>query len=231
VHTTDVGSFYEAGLRVLAFVEGRRATGRRFGADADARWSAFRGALSASDRIDLLLRDADAEWPGALGGRAVFDIAGLADDEAFGPGWPSLDPVDAEEIWRRHRTAAAPASVEEALAAIAAAWGLRLEPVVCRVAATDRVVVAGPSAIASTVLQFEAAASELDWCRQVMVVATPPGHRQLATAAPALLNLAGPTRLFSAAAAPELELDRANVITSSDAHPDDLARAGGARRA
>jgi hypothetical protein len=231
VHTGDVGAFYEAGLRVLAFVEGRRATGRRFGADADARWSAFRGALSAADRIDLLLRDADAEWPGTLGGRAVFELAGLAEDEAFGPAWPSLDPVDAEELWRRHRAAAPPASVEEALSAIAGAWGLRLQPVACRVTATDRVVVAGPSAIAATVRQFAAAGSELDWCRQVTVVATPPGHRQLASAAPALLNVAGPTRLVSAAAAPELELERASVITSSDAHPDDLARAGGARRA
>jgi hypothetical protein len=225
-----VGAFYEAALRVLAFVEHRRPTGRRVGADADARWNAFRGALSASDRIDLLLRDADAEWPAALGGRAVFDRVGLAEDEPFGPGWPSLAPVDGEELWRRHRTASPPGSVQKTLAAVAAAWGLKLKPVQITAKATDRLILAGPSAIASAIVHFAAAAGELDWSRQVTVVATPPGHRQLAASAPALLNLSAPTRLLSSATATSLDRKGASIIASADAHADDSARLHTTRR-
>src|SRR6266545_4997538 len=137
----DVGRHYEAALRVLAFVEQRRPTGRRFGPDADARWAAFRGAMTASERIDLLLRDADAEWPTAFGGRTLHEIPGLADDESFGPSWPSLDPVDAEEIWRRHASLSPPKSPREALLALASAWELRLELVLPTVSPTDRILV------------------------------------------------------------------------------------------
>jgi hypothetical protein len=225
MHGGDVGRFYAAALKVLAFVEQRRPTGRRTGADADARWNAFRGSLTATDRIDLQIRDADAEWPSALGPRAVFELGGLAADEPFGAGWQSLDPVDAEEIWRRHRAAAAPASVKDALLAIAAAWELRLELGPQAISSTDRVLVVGPSAIASAILHFSEHSAELDWTRQVTVVATPPGHRQLAVAAAALLNQPRPTQLTAGApAALAASLRGATVLTSHDAHPDDLAR-------
>jgi hypothetical protein len=38
----------------------RRPTGRRFGTEADARWNGFHGSLTIADRLDLLVRDADA---------------------------------------------------------------------------------------------------------------------------------------------------------------------------
>jgi hypothetical protein len=63
------GRYIEGALRLLQYVETRRPTGRRF--DADARWSSFRGDLETVDRIELMLRDADAEWPGGFSAVAL----------------------------------------------------------------------------------------------------------------------------------------------------------------
>ncbi len=218
-----MGRFYEAALRVLAFVEQRRPTGRRFGPDADARWAAFRGAMTASERIDLLLRDADAEWPTAFGGRLVYEIPGLADDESFGPSWPTIDPVIAEETWRRHANLSPPKTPREALLGFADAWELRLEIVPPTVSPTDRLLVVGPSAIASTVLAF-AQGSALDWSQQVTVIATPPAHRHLAAAATAILNARGATSLLGRNS-PAPDLRGASMVASPDADQADRARA------
>ncbi len=48
----DRSPYYTAALRCLQFVEGRKPTGRRFGPDADARWSQFEGELTTADRRD-----------------------------------------------------------------------------------------------------------------------------------------------------------------------------------
>jgi hypothetical protein len=79
--------YVDGALRLLQYVEARRPTGRRFGADADARWSSFRGDLETVDRIELMIRDADAEWPDGFGARAVFAMQGVAEDEPFGSQW------------------------------------------------------------------------------------------------------------------------------------------------
>ncbi len=57
-------SYYGAALVGLLAIEARRPTGRRVGSEADARWQAFRGDLTTANRLDLLIRDADAQWPG-----------------------------------------------------------------------------------------------------------------------------------------------------------------------
>lgn len=62
------------GTGLLQYVEQRRPTGRRFGADADARWSSFKGDLETVDRIELMMRDADAEYPASLGARVVYGL-------------------------------------------------------------------------------------------------------------------------------------------------------------
>ncbi len=85
------------------------------------------------------------------------------------------------------------------------------------IGAAERVVVAGPSAIAATIEAF-AAATDLDWTEQVTVIATPPAHRQLAALGTALLNATKPTR-FDAAKNPT------KLILSADASPEDAARA------
>lgn len=115
------GRYVEGALRLLQFVETRRPTGRRFGADADARWNGFKGDLATADRIELMIRDADAEWPGGFGARTVYALPGVAEDEPFGAHWEGLDPVAAEELWRRVKTEPAPSSLGATLTAIAKA--------------------------------------------------------------------------------------------------------------
>lgn len=217
--------YMDAALRLLQYVEGRRPTGRRFGADADARWTSFRGDLETVDRIELMIRDADAEWPGGFGARAVFAMQGVAEDEPFGSQWEGLDPVAAEELWRRVKADPAPTTVAAALASIASAWGVTLtaqrsEPV----APTDRLVVVGPSAIVTTIQAFAAGAA-LDWAEQVIVVASAPVARQLAGAAAALLNASRPAAVVAAADSWPALKRGARLVASPDAEPADLARA------
>lgn len=223
-------AYYQAALAGLRHVEARRPTGRRFGADADARWARFAGDLTTAERLDLLIRDADAQWPGAFGARTVFALDGVAEDEAFGPEWESLDAVDANELWRTPTDAAVESSAERSLAAAASAW--RLRPAVDAVHAehftgpvdpAHRLLVVGPSAVAATVRAF-AAGSDLDFGEQVVVVATPPAHRQVAALASALLNAPRGTALRLAT--DKTPLKRAHrLVASTDAAPEDLATA------
>lgn len=209
--------FYEAAFRMLQFVEARRPTNRRFGADADARWRSFCGDLGASARIDLLLRDADAEWPGAFGARSVYGLTAVAEDEPFGAQWQPLDDVDAEELWRRLTAEAGPKNIAQAVAAIAAAWELSLTPhTIDPIGPTDRLVIAGPSAIAAVIQAFSQG-RDLDWSDQVTVIATPPAHRHLAAAGAALVNATRSTRIVTA----DAPTAGARVVVSSDADPAD----------
>jgi hypothetical protein len=221
VTRADHGPYTEGALRLLQYVEARRPTGRRFGPDAEARWASFKGDLETVDRIELLLRDADAEWPGAFGARAVYAMQAVAEDEPFGSQWRGLDPVDAEELWRRVRSATPPASPTETLHAIAAAWQLPLSAFALEpVTPTDRLVVAGPSAIVAAIEAF-AAGADLDWADQVTVIATPPAHRQLATAATALLNGTKPAPPLLPGETTTPPSRGARLVVSPDAHPAD----------
>jgi len=220
----DVRAYYTGALAGLRFVEARRPTGRRFGSDADARWAGFRGDLTTADRLDLLLRDADAEWPGAFGARTVFAESAVAEDDAFGPGWPGLDPVDAEEVWRTVLAAGEPREVDSLLAAWSDLWGLTLSNVnVGALTTVDRLVVAGPSAIASVLRAF-VGRGDLAWSEQVVIVATPPAHRQLASFSTAVLNAAKPTTLVTHERAHDLI---GRIVLSVDAAPEDAAAAKG----
>jgi hypothetical protein len=216
------GAYVEGALRLLQFVEARRATGRRFGPDADARWTGFRGDLETADRIELMIRDADAEWRGGFGARTIYDLRGVPEDEPFGSQWESLDPVAAEELWRRVKTLSPPASPAAALEAIASAWSIRLAPhASAPISSTDRLVLVGPSAIASTIEAF-ASGSALDWAEQVVVVATTPAARQLAAAGTAILNAVRSARIVNAEG-PDVKVRGATLVASADADPADLA--------
>ncbi|MEZ4222316.1 MAG: hypothetical protein R3B13_15370 [Polyangiaceae bacterium] len=220
-------AYYAAALRALRFVEARKATDRRFGSEADARWNAVKGHLETIDRLDVLIRDADAQWPGAFGARTVFGLRAVAEDDAFGAEWQPLRPVHGEELWRAERGAAAPASPRALLDACAKAWDFELASFdLGSVRPADKLVVVGPSAIAAAIVAFAGAAG-LDWSDQVACVATPPGHRQLAALAGPLLNLNRATELLS----PELDgdatadkkLTQRRIVISDDASAVDAA--------
>ncbi len=62
----DRAAFYGAAVLGLRALDARETTPRRLGADAEARWTQFAGALGAGDRIDILLRDAAGTWGSAI---------------------------------------------------------------------------------------------------------------------------------------------------------------------
>ena len=223
-HATSIRAYYCGALAALRHIEARRPTGRRFGADADARWSSFRGDLTTADRIDLLIRDADAQWPGAFGARNVFALRAVAEDEPFGVGWQPLDPVDAEDVWRAETGRSAATDVGAAVVAVAAAWQLTLgATAVGAISPADKFVVAGPSAIAAVLAAFSQG-QDLDWGDQVVVVATPPGHRQLGALGAALVNVATPAVLLTRTELTSISGKR-RAIVSDDADEGDARRA------
>ena len=218
---SDTHAYYQAALHALAFIEQRKPTGRRFGAEADAMWSSLAGDLTTGDRLDLLIRDADAQWPAAFGARTVFALKTVAEDEAFGPDWETLSGVAAEELWRARREPAT--DLSSALAALGAPWSIALQPFdVGSVGPAEKLVVAGPSAIAALAAVFEGS-SALDWTDQVTIVATAPGHRQLAAACGAFLNVTKAVRLLTARA--DASAKGARLVVSSDADPRDSVAA------
>ena len=52
IEASAIRAYYSAALAGLRFLEQRQPTGRRFGPDADARWTNFRGDLATADRGD-----------------------------------------------------------------------------------------------------------------------------------------------------------------------------------
>lgn len=222
-----VSSYYRAVMELLGHVETRSPSTRRFGAEADAHWKAFAGDLTLGDRMDLLIRDADAEWPGSVGARTIYALPAVSEQDALGPDWIPLDSMAAADLWREMRGAKAPAPANtpvEALQRVAKAWGLTLSDTkIPALAAAERYVVAGPSAIAALIAAF-AKRSELDWAVQVTAVATSPAHRQIAAAAGALLNLTRPVSVLTSSQKIG-SLRGATLITSADASPDDRAHA------
>lgn len=222
--------YYRAALALLRHVEARQPTSRRFGKEADALWSQFKGELTPADRMDLLLRDADAQWPGAFGVRSVFDRAGVSEDETFGADWSGLDGVLAAEIWRAADDVDCGKPLD-ALRAIASSWGFSLVDCAAPVVgAADQIVVAGPSAVAALVGQF-VGQEALAWADQVTVVATPPGHRQLALSGGAILGATQPVRVVSVespaieGAREQLKGKTVKLLVSPDAAPEDAAQA------
>src|SRR5690606_33505843 len=228
--SSESQAYYRSTLALLRHVEARQPSQRRFGDEADALWAQFKGELTTLDRLDTLLRDADAQWPGAFGARNVFHLPGVAEDETFGSEWQSISGLEAEALWKTG-TQIKSEGVDEVLTTLAESWDLELRAIdVGTIAPADHVLVVGPSATASLIQAF-VGKSDLDWAEQVTVIATGPAARQIAVAAGAILGSTKATRLFSSEAA---DLDRARthlkgkparLLESPDASPDDLAAA------
>lgn len=181
-------SFYAAAVAGLRALDARERSPRRFGADPDTRWSAFRGNLNDADRIDMLLRDAATTWGAAFSPAESFGLFGLAPDEPFGPDWQPLGSTAAR------RALAEPARATSA-AVIAGLLSLNLAPVsVPLLTPSTRVAVSGPSAMVALAGVF-AGQQNLSWSDQVLAVASAPAHRQLAALLAIAVGAASRTRL------------------------------------
>lgn len=225
---TDRANYYQAALTLLRFAEHRAPTQRRFGAESDALWKQFRGDLTTSDRIQLMIADAHAQWPGSVGPSAVFGVLGVSEDDAFGPDWAPLPGMNAESLWRSLQAETPPSSPAAALKVVADMWGMVLSAGEVKPPAlgpADKLVVAGPSAVVALIEVF-VKNSELNWARQITVVATPPGHRQVAAAAGMLLNLTAPVKVLDKADSAQVgPIAGAKLVLSGDAAPDDASAA------
>ena len=213
-------AFYRCALAALRFVERRRPTGRRFGSDADALWRTFHGHLTTADRLELLLRDADAEWPGAFGARLAFNLRATAEDEPFGTDWTRLDPLQAEELWRTEDD-----DGDDPLDACARAWGREPSPPeLTPPQANDRFAVAGTGAVLALARAF-AGNEALSWTDQILVVASQPAERQLALLAAVVLNARTVGRVVEDPRDEGVEPGGWTVLVSDDAAPQDAERA------
>lgn len=181
--------FYRAAVFGLRALDAREPMRRRFGGDADTRWTQFAGALGAGDRIDILLRDASGTWGAAFSPSACFGSFGLADDEPFGPDWSSLDDRTAKHLLAEPDS---PATLEQ----IAQGLGVREARVpVPAVTPSTKLVVAGGAAIVSVANVF-AENKALSWTDQVVVIAERAAWRQLGGLAAVLLGARGRTVLI-----------------------------------
>lgn len=220
----DVRPFYDASLLGLRLLDARLPEPRRFGPDADARWANFRGHLTAQDRLEILLRDGDAEHPGAFSARQVYGLDAVAEDEPFGGEWRGLDDSAAEQALARAAAGAPPAGVGELLVAVARLWGL--EPAAIDLGTltpTTRLLLAGSGAVLATARTF-ADRGDLSFGQQVGVVAACPGERHLAALAAATLGSRCPALFATAPGGPPGgPWDRA--IVSSDATAEAAAAA------
>jgi hypothetical protein len=150
----------------------------------------------------------------------VFALHQVAEDDAFGPEWPGLDGVLAEELWREPAPQAA--SAAEAFATLATVWKLSLQAVdLPALDAAERIWAVGPSAIAQLAQRF-AERSDLDWAAQVTCIATPAAHRQLAAFAAAVADAGRPARLLAGREAGSTPKG-VTLILSEDAAPEDRA--------
>ena len=226
----DLAAFYRSAVLGLRALDARETTPRRFGADAEARWKQFAGALGAGDRIDILLRDAAGTWGAAFSPSECFDFFGLADDEPFGPDWRGIDDQAAKRLLVESD---APVTLEH----IADGLGVNAASVpVLPVTPSTKLVVAGGTAIVSVAMVF-AENKTLSWTDQVLVVASKAAWRQLAGLAAVLLGARGRTALIwptegahsALRAAGFAHLDAAVVSPGAEPEAAQIARLAGGK--
>jgi hypothetical protein len=222
-------AFYGAAVLGLRALDARERTPRRFGADADARWSQFSGALGLGDRLDILLRDAAGTWGAAFSPSDCFGFFGLADDEPFGPDWAGIQDQTAKRMLGSH----GPATIED----VAAALGVKVVAVpVPPLTPATKVAVAGGAALLAVAKAF-AADRALSWTDQVVAVAANAAFRQLAGLAAVLVGARGRTVIVSPGADAASALRTAGfghidaAVVSPDAEPEagELARSTGGK--
>jgi hypothetical protein len=226
----DRSAFYVAAVLGLRALDARERTPRRFGADADARWTQFAGALGAGDRLEILLRDGAGTWGAAFSPSACFGFFGLADDEPFGPDWGGIDENAAKKLL-------ADASGSATIDGVATALGVNAAPVaVPPLTPSTKLVVAGGAALVALAKAFVENRA-LSWTDQVVAAADRAAFRQLAGLAAVLLGARGRTVIVRPSAEAVNVLRAAGfahldaAIVSPDAEPEaaDLARTVGGK--
>lgn len=221
VEQAQADAFYRAataGLRALDTLPGQN---RRFGDEANARWQAFRGELSAADRLDLLIRDAAVLQPAGFAPRVIFALEGLADDEPFGPAWDAA-PADAARAFNQPPEVAP--SLARTLETAAEAWSLAPVPLsaneLAAITPATKILAAGAGAVLSLAQAFSGRA-DLSLPDQVLLLADHPGHRQLFGLAATLLQSASPAKTIAPTAGPQdTDFSKIDlVLISGDAAP------------
>lgn len=216
----EVDRFYRSAVVGLALLDDRSGGGRRFGANADARWQAFRGGLEDWDRIELLVRDAAVAYAAGFAPRVVFDLPALADDEPCGPDWSGPDPTTAAALLRS--ALEPPKDPRAALARVADVWGkgTAADVALPEIQPATRMLVAGAGAVIALAGVF-LGRPELDLADQAVLVAGDPATRQLFGLAVAFFGSRRPVRIVRFDASPDelraLGVARVDVaITSPD---------------
>jgi hypothetical protein len=187
MQTPDVSAieaFYRAAFEGLRFLEQREGRGRRFGEAAHAAWRSLGGEFEASDRIELLLRDAAAQHPLAFGARGVFEMTWLAEDEPFGSEWPPVRAALAETLLRESK-GTGETDVAKLVAVAARHWAFprptvtpALTDQVARITPASHFLMAGVSAMLA-VITAAATRRDLDLGEQALVLTNGPADRQL----------------------------------------------------
>lgn len=218
-----VEPYYRSALTALRYLD-ERIGRRRFGLDADARWNSFAGddpsplhdrrtrirLLTVADRIDLLLRDADIQWPGAFGARTVFDLTDVPEDDAFGHEWTPCK--DAATLWQQVTLPPLIPDLNRLIHCIFDIWSIALvRAPLPPLRPNARWSLHGPFSVAAAIAAF-AGEPAVVWHSQVLVVAGSPLApglspqqrlhrgltRQLAALAAGLLGQPKPTRILTA---------------------------------
>lgn len=212
-------AFYAAAVAGLRCLDSRERAPRRFGADADARWTSFKGALTESDRIDFLLRDAAVTWGAAFSPAMTFQLFGLAPDEPFGPDWQPAGSTAARRFLADVPSFSEPTDIARLL-------GIEIQAVtVPALTASTHLAVAGGAALVAVAQAFMREPG-LSWSDQVLAIATTPAHRQLAALLAIIVGSPATTRLTSPVDEIRTILKDAGFtqvdasIVSTDAEPD-----------
>lgn len=202
-------SYYKAAILGLRALEAKEGRGRRFGPNADARWSRFKGKLHDGDRLQILLRDASAPWGIAFAASHIFRLEGVALDEPFGPSWVVPNGAQAG----RYLDVSDAPTIESC----AALLGVSATPVeLPEIRPNTHVTVAGGAAILAVTKAF-ASRDDIDWTRLVTIIADAPAHRQLAGLASVFVGAVKPCSVVaSERAQPALG---AIAVVSPDAEP------------
>ena len=215
----DRETFYAAAILGLHALDAAERSPRRFGAEADARWAQFAGALGVGDRVDILLRDAAEKWGAAFSPAECFTFFGLADDEPFGPDWSGLPDHAAKKVLADFNRVP---SIDD----VAQALGVKVSSVPIPPLKKDtKIVVAGGSALVTLAKAF-AADTSLSWTDQVVAIASKGSFRQLASLAAVVLGARGRTAVIrpgtdATAAVRAVGFSHVDIaVVSPDAEPD-----------